>query len=108
MTNKQKIRETFRNEVFKRDNNTCKLCGKKNKKLDAHHITNREEMPDGGYVKENGITLCDIENGCHLKAEIFYFSEGLINDTENKLHPNQLYKLINSSYKLAVQKSKKL
>jgi hypothetical protein len=26
--------------------------------LEAHHITNRNEMPNGGYVVENGITLC--------------------------------------------------
>lgn len=26
--------------------------------LDAHHITDRNEMPNGGYVPENGISLC--------------------------------------------------
>ena len=38
--------------------------------LDAHHITNRADMPHGGYVKENGISLCD--RGCHLLAEVYH------------------------------------
>jgi 5-methylcytosine-specific restriction endonuclease McrA len=39
--NKKQIRENFRNQVFKRDGFACKLCGDKISKLDAHHITNR-------------------------------------------------------------------
>jgi len=108
MTKKQKVREEFRNSVFKRDGNKCRLCGNKTAKLDAHHIWNREEMPNGGYVKENGITLCDQEDGCHFQVEEFYFSDGLENDIENRLHPNNLYKLIGSSYELAVKKSESL
>ena len=108
MTKKQKIREDFRNSVFKRDGNKCKLCGNKTAKLDAHHIWNREDMPNGGYVKENGITLCDQEDGCHVKVEKFYMSDLLKTDTENQLHPNNLYKLIGSSYELAVKKSELL
>ena len=54
MKGKQKVREDFRNSVFERDGHKCKICGS-NDKLDAHHITDRNEMPNGGYVKENGI-----------------------------------------------------
>lgn len=107
MNKKQKIREDFRNAVFKRDKYQCKLCGAKNVKLDAHHITNRNELAEGGYVAENGITLCDTENGCHRKVEDFYFSDGRNNDLTNSLHPNQLYLLIGSSYELVVEKLKK-
>jgi hypothetical protein len=70
--------------------------------LDAHHITPREKMPNGGYVKENGISLCP---ECHIKAEdylhgvMYYFDD---------YAPTDLYKLINSSYELALEKSKKL
>lgn len=108
MTNKQKIREQFRDGVFTRDKHTCKLCGAKGVKMDAHHITNREAIVNQGYVKENGITLCDQDNGCHHKVEDFYFTEGALeNDTTNKLHPNNLYKLINSSYEQAVKAASK-
>lgn len=37
--------------------------------LDSHHIVDRHLMPAGGYVKENGISLCP---GCHEKAEVFH------------------------------------
>lgn len=103
---KKQIREIFRNEVFTRDNFRCKVCGKDDVKLDAHHITDRSEMPNGGYVKENGITLCDIEDGCHIKAEKFHITEG--KEYIEGYHPDQLYKLINSSYELAFKKSEEL
>lgn len=106
---KKEIRANFRNSVFKRDNNKCMLCGRTDVKLDAHHITNRNEMLNGGYVTSNGITLCDDgENGCHYKVEAFYDSEEMIEDTHNELHPYNLYKLIGSSYAKADIDSAKL
>ena len=96
MKRKHQIRDNFRNDVFKRDGFKCRVCGRSDVKLDAHHITNRNLLPNGGYVKENGISLCDTEDGCHIQAEI-----GLLEEKE-------LYKLINSNYELAVEKSKKL
>lgn len=101
---KKKIREDFRNSVFKRDKNRCVVCGNPKAKLDAHHITDRSEMPSGGYVKENGISLCDTENGCHMKAEQYHIG----NEVEPGFMPNDLYKLINSSYELAYSESLKL
>ena len=109
MNKKQQIRENFRNAVFKRDSYKCRLCNKSDVKLDVHHITNREEFENGGYVKSNGITLCDNGvDGCHYKVEEFYFSEGLETDLENPFHPNNLYRLINSSKEKATEDSKKL
>jgi hypothetical protein len=106
---KKDIRSNFRNSVFKRDGHKCMLCKKTIVKLDAHHITNRNEMPNGGYVISNGITLCDEgENGCHFKVEEFYFSEKRDQYTINPMHPNNLYKLIGSSKEKAIQDSKKL
>ena len=96
MKRKHQVRDNFRNDVFKRDGFKCRVCGRSDVKLDAHHITNRNLLPNGGYVKENGISLCDTEDGCHIQAEI-----GLLEEKE-------LYKLINSNYELAVEKSKKL
>lgn len=101
---KKSIRNNFRNSVFQRDGYKCCVCGRSDVKLDAHHITNRNELPNGGYVLENGITLCDTDNGCHLKAESYHM--GL--DVPNGFYPKDLYKLIKSSYELACKKSEKL
>ncbi len=69
MSRKKEIREAFRTACFERDGHKCAMCGRSDVKLDAHHIMDRHDMPNGGYVPENGITLCDCEGGCHWKAE---------------------------------------
>lgn len=66
--------------------------------LDAHHITNRNLMPNGGYVKENGASLCKIEKNCHLKAE----------NCEPGYEAEALYEKIGSSHAEAVKASEKL
>jgi hypothetical protein len=106
MKTKKQIREAFRTDVFKRDKNTCKVCKTKREieELDAHHITDRSEMPHGGYVKENGITLC--KDTCHLRCEKFHMSLG--QEWEEGLHPDDLYKMIGSSKELAKRKSTEL
>ncbi|MCK9458212.1 MAG: HNH endonuclease [Proteobacteria bacterium] len=108
MHKKQTVRSVFRKAVFKRDRYACRVCGQPGKcsqtgefegldipraKLDAHHITDRDAMPNGGYVAENGISLCE---GCHNKAE------------SGDPLPDQLYELIGSSRELAIEKSMKL
>lgn len=110
---KKTIRGNFRKAVFTRDNYTCKCCGMEGadyhdlptdkRPLDAHHITDRHLMPNGGYVVENGITVC---GECHKKAEVWWSS--IMTKFIVGYHPDDLYKLINSSYELAVQKSEKL
>lgn len=106
MKNKSIIRDKFRKEVFERDGHKCKVCGK-SEELDAHHITNRDEMPNGGYVKENGISLCKEDRGCHWKAEKVYFDKNSEKDFPG-FNSDDLYKLINSSYQLAYKKSEML
>jgi len=98
---KKQIRENFRNEVFSRDKNKCLKCGKP--AVDAHHITDRNEMPNGGYVKENGISLCA---DCHVKAEVWHLS-GTLEYVEG-YKPEDLYRLICSNYGLALGKSLEL
>ena len=111
---KQQIREKFRKDVFERDNFKCVICGRTDVKLDAHHITNRKLMPNGGYCKENGITLCDCYDGCHFKAEQFncgYTEKYIIENKGDYLKEftaENLYKKINSSYELAYKKSERL
>ena len=100
---KQLVRQNFRDNVFKRDGYRCKKCLEAGSPLDAHHITDRNEMPNGGYVKENGISLCP---DCHLKAEEYHQSEG--QTWAPDMHPNDLYELIGSSYEEAVAASERL
>jgi predicted restriction endonuclease len=109
--NKKSIRDKFRSDVFSRDGHRCLVCGSTGK-LDAHHVTDRSDMPNGGYVSENGITLCGQTSAvvnrklsCHEKAELWHasgktkFSDGF--------RPEDLYKLIGSSYEKAVEASKR-
>lgn len=99
--NKKEIRAEFRSKVFKRDKYQCRCCGKSgyNRQaapepdkvpLDAHHICDRHLIENGGYVKENGISVCD---ECHLKAEE-YWTTGIAQDG---FSPDELYTLIDSS-----------
>jgi len=105
MSSKKKIiRAKFRNAVFVRDNYICRVCGRDDcslDELDAHHITDRNEMPNGGYVPENGITLCP---QCHVMAEFEH--------TNGKPWPRysraELYELVGSSHEEAVRASEKL
>ncbi len=103
MKKKQLVRENFRTSVFKRDGYRCKKCHESGSPLDAHHITDRNEMPNGGYVLENGISLCP---NCHENAEEYHQSEG--QTWYKNMHPNDLYDLIGSSYDEAYAASERL
>lgn len=102
MKRKQIVRQKFREAVFNRDEHKCVFCGA-TENLDAHHITDRSVMPNGGYVKENGITLCPKH---HMDAEMFHITSG--KEWIDDMHPMDLYKLINSSYIKAYAASEKL
>lgn len=118
MSKKSEVRRNFRESTFDRDGYRCRWCNNgpiydsPESIFDAHHITDRHDMPNGGYVPENGITLCKYDengyedNSCHMKAERFHISGGV--EWEEGMHPNDLYKLIGSSKELAVKKSEKL
>jgi 5-methylcytosine-specific restriction endonuclease McrA len=86
--------------MFERDDHRCRCCGRDDLPLDAHHITNRNDMPNGGYAIENGIALC---SACHKLAE---------KNTQSKENvpysPGQLYARIGSSYSVAYEASKRL
>jgi len=102
---KKQVRDDFRSATFARDKYHCRGCGTKKadylRFLDAHHITDRNLMPHGGYVKENGISLCPL---CHEKAEVFHSTGTAISG----FAPEDLYKMIDSSYDSAVKASEKL
>jgi len=59
----------FRDEIFKRDNYTCKNCGRKRKVgdrviLNAHHKKSFTDYPKLRFTKSNVLTLC---KECHKK-----------------------------------------
>jgi 5-methylcytosine-specific restriction endonuclease McrA len=105
--NKKTVRAQFRRAVFLRDRYCCRMCGvcgvdRQEQPdvaivLDAHHITDRNLMPDGGYVPENGITLCA---GCHVLAEQLW-QTGV---AAPGFAPDDLYRKIGSSYAIALGK----
>lgn len=101
---KKAVRAAFRDAVFHRDNHRCVICGARNVPLDAHHIHPREDMPNGGYVAANGITLCDTEDGCHAKAEAVL--QGRAEDP--RFAPSALFDLIGSNFEHAQAMSQRL
>jgi len=56
--------EIWRNEVYKRDYWTCRLCGYKGKQIVAHHIKLFSDFPELRFSVDNGITLC---RNCHAR-----------------------------------------
>jgi 5-methylcytosine-specific restriction endonuclease McrA len=90
--------------VSERDRH-CKGCGCpwtiSGPKFDAHHITDRHEMPNNGNVLENLIFLCST---CHWEAEAYHRNEV----PKDGFWPDQLYELIGSSYEKAVAASEGL
>lgn len=104
---KKKLRKEFKEAVFKRDGFKCMccdtVCTKKtaDELLDAHHITDRRYMPNGGYVKENGISLC--KEKCHINAEKFHITQG--KKWKKGMHPKDLYNKIGSSKEMAIKAS---
>lgn len=109
MTEKERIRERFREGVFRRAGYRCQGpgCTVKTTRdravalLDAHHITDRTLMPGGGYVVENGIALCA---SCHRKAEVFHESGTALEGWS----PEDLYARVGSSRALAESASRRL
>lgn len=53
----------WRNQVYKKDNYKCVICGSK-EKLNAHHKKSWKEYPELRYDVDNGETFCE---KCHIK-----------------------------------------
>ncbi len=99
---KRQVREAFRHNTMNRDGHKRRICGA-TKDLQAHHITDRSKMPNGGYTMSNGITLCP---PCHLKAEKFHQTGG--HHWEPGLHPNDLYAMIGEDLEGAILAARRL
>ncbi len=104
---KKMIREKFRNEVFIRDKYTCICCGFKSslkncrEELDAHHIQDRNIMPNGGYSFKNGVTVC---KPCHELCELYHQGK----ECPAEYMPEALYTKIGTSYDEAYKACEKL
>ena len=65
--------KNFRNEIFKRDNYTCKFCGRHRTIgdrviLNVHHLKSFSVHKELRFDKNNAITLC-LE--CHIKTDTY-------------------------------------
>jgi len=123
----KKWRAAFRKAVLERDGYKCKVCGFSgdDKNLDPHHITDRHDIVNGGYVLENGITLCKVRGfgklSCHEYAEAalkesclgsrahgMSVSGALAFMEAARFVPGRLYELIGSNFEKAVEAAKRL
>jgi hypothetical protein len=104
---KKEVRQAFRDACYARDGHRYVMCGRAGVELNAHHIEDRHAFPNGGYVPENGITLC-AEGGpdvnCHWKAERSH-STGVPHPGYS---PEELYALIGSSLEQAIEADARL
>lgn len=98
--NQKRWKKVFNEECLTRDRNKCVFCEVKDN-LDVHHIVDRGLMPNGGFVKSNGITLCSKH---HWDAEHFHMT----GESLPGFSPDELYKKINSSYDKALRDSNDL
>ena len=96
----KKWRKQFNEDCLARDKNKCVFCDEKDE-IQVHHISDRHDMPNGGYTKSNGITVCDFH---HLECESHHM--GI--EIPEGFHPDDLYKKINSSKKQAIEDSNNL
>ena len=58
----------WRNEVYRKDNWTCRICGIHCKKgnIIAHHLKKFADFPELRFTVDNGVTLC---RKCHTEIE---------------------------------------
>lgn len=122
MSEKKRLRRRFREVVLRRDGYRCRCCGRPGRdrqadndrppihpttpesqlvELDAHHIIDRSQIENQGYVPENGISVC---SDCHLQCEA-YWSTGV---TAPGFSPDELFALIGSSAERARAAARKL
>jgi 5-methylcytosine-specific restriction endonuclease McrA len=95
-------RKQFNQDCLERDNHKCVFCPI-TEDLDVHHITDRHELENGGYVMSNGITLCSFH---HLAVEEYHMTNG--ESCSDGMWPDDLYKVINSSKEMAIEDAKNL
>ena len=58
----------WRKKIYERDNYTCRKCGKRGYRLQAHHIKPYKSNLELRYDVNNGLTLCI---DCHKKTDSY-------------------------------------
>ena len=102
MKTKKEIRAHFNEVCRRRDKHKCVICGHMTD-LDVHHIMDRHYFTNGGYVLQNGITLCKSH---HLWAEMYHETNG--QEHMPGMHPDDLYRMIGSSFDKAIEYDEKI
>lgn len=59
----------WRNEVYKKNNYACKVCGQKDTVLNAHHLNGWRDFKEQRFDVDNGIALC---LKCHKEFHRIY------------------------------------
>lgn len=76
-------RKQFRESVFSRDNHECLVPWCNKDADDAHHIIERELWNNGGYVPDNGASVCNEHHQYaednHIPPQSFYMWAGIEN-----------------------------
>lgn len=101
---KKQVRQRFRDLALKRDGHKCRVCMAREAPtcpLDVHHVIDRHDLPNGGYVAENGISLCP---ECHRKAEAWHEHGKALPGYS----PEELFALIGSDLDKAIAASELL
>jgi hypothetical protein len=82
------------------------MCGRTDRPLGPHHILDCHDLPNGGYVTENGITLCagDDPDSCHARAERWHAT----GSAHPGYSPQDLFDRIGSSLEATLQASERL
>lgn len=93
-------RKEFNEGCLERDGHKCRFCDETTD-LDVHHITDRHDMPNGGYACSNGITVCGDH---HIMCEEYHMT----GSCDPKYHPDNLYLIIGSNYEQAFNDCLKL
>lgn len=70
-------RRKFRESCLERDNNQCLVPWCDNSADDVHHIIEREEWSEGGYIQKNGASVCNHHHQYaeenHIPPQAFWF-----------------------------------
>lgn len=93
--NHKRWRRKFNEDCLDRDGYKCVFCDE-TEGLNVHHITDRHEMPNGGYHTTNGITVCEEH---HLECEKYHMEE----PCEDQYLPDSLYKKLGTTSEEAYQ-----
>ena len=72
--------KSWRIDVYKRDNYTCRKCGQVGRELVAHHIQNFSDFKELRCDVNNGITFC---KKCH---QIFHKRYTKLNNTREQIN----------------------